>query len=60
MTSQEIQALVEQQRKFYKSGATLSLKFRKEQLKKLYCAVKAREGEINEALRADLGKSLID
>ena len=57
MTSQEIQALVEQQRKFYKSGATLSLKFRKEQLKKLYCAVKTRESEINDALRSDLGKS---
>ena len=57
MTSQEIQALVEQQRKFYKSGATLSLKFRKEQLKKLYSAVKTRESEINDALRSDLGKS---
>ena len=57
MTSQEIQSLVEQQRKFYKSGATLPLNFRREQLKKLYAAVKARESEINEALRADLGKS---
>ena len=57
MTSQEIQALVEQQRKFYKSGATLPLKFRREQLKKLYTAVKERESEINDALRADLGKS---
>ncbi|MBE6668151.1 MAG: aldehyde dehydrogenase [Ruminococcaceae bacterium] len=57
MTSREIQALVERQREFFKSGATLPLKFRKEQLKKLYGAIKSRETEINAALQADLGKS---
>ena len=57
MTGQEIQALVERQREFYRSGATLSIKFRKEQLRKLYRAVKSREAEINAALHADLGKS---
>ncbi len=57
MTSQEITALIEKQRSFYNSGATIPVKFRKEQLKKLYGAVKKYEAKINEALRTDLGKS---
>lgn len=57
MTEKEIQKLLEGQRKFYKSGATLPIKFRTEQLKKLYSAVKKYEKEINAALTADLGKS---
>ncbi len=57
MTNEEIRSLLEAQRKYYRSGATLSLKFRTEQLKKLYSAVKKFEREINEALKKDLGKS---
>ncbi len=57
MTSQEIQALLERQRAFYRSGATIPVKFRVEQLKKLYAAVRKYETEVNDALRADLGKS---
>ena len=57
MTGQEIQALLESQRAFYRSGATLSVKFRREQLKKLYGAVKKYEADINDALKSDLGKS---
>ena len=57
MTSQEIAALLEKQRSFYKSGVTISVKFRIEQLKKLYSAVKKYQTEINDALKADLGKS---
>jgi len=57
MTSHEIQALLDGQRAFYKSGATIPVKFRIEQLKKLYDAVKKHENEINAALREDLGKS---
>ncbi len=57
MTSQEIQALLEKQRNFYRSGATIPVKFRVEQLKKLYATVKKYEIEINDALKADLGKS---
>ncbi len=57
MTNQEIQNLLEMQRKFYKSGATISVNFRIEQLKKLYTAIKKYENEINEALKSDLGKS---
>ncbi len=57
MTGQEIQALLQKQRQYYKSGATLPVKFRTEQLKKLHAAVKKYENEIGAALRSDLGKS---
>ncbi|MBR2370541.1 MAG: aldehyde dehydrogenase [Clostridia bacterium] len=57
MTSQEISLLLEKQRAFFRSGATISVKFRIEQLKKLYNTVKKYESEINDALTADLGKS---
>lgn len=57
MTSEQIISLLEKQRKYYKSGATLSVKFRIEQLKKLYATVKKYEVEVNEALKSDLGKS---
>ena len=45
------------QRAYYKSGATLSVNFRIEQLKKLYSAIKKYEGEVLDALKSDLGKS---
>ncbi|MBR2465372.1 MAG: aldehyde dehydrogenase [Clostridia bacterium] len=57
MTSSEISALLDGQRKYYASGATIPVKFRIEQLKKLYSSVKAHADEISDALMADLGKS---
>ncbi len=57
MTSQEIQALLEKQKRYYKSGATIPVKFRIEQLKKLYKTIKKYQNEVNEALKTDLGKS---
>ena len=57
MTGQEIGELLEKQRAFYKSGATVPVAFRREQLKKLYAAVKKYQKEIEDALKADLGKS---
>ena len=57
MTNQEIRALLEKQRAYYRTGATLPVAFRIAQLKKLYAAVKAHADEINAALRSDLGKS---
>lgn len=57
MTAAEIQKLLDTQRNFYRSGATIPVKFRIEQLKKLYNAVKTHQNEINDALTADLGKS---
>lgn len=52
-----IDEILKEQRDYFCSGATISVKFRIEMLKKLYKAVKKYEKEINTALRADLGKS---
>lgn len=56
MTAKEIQALLQKQRNYYNSGATIPVKFRIGQLKKLYSTVKRYENEIADALTADLGK----
>lgn len=55
--SMNIDQILESQRKFFRSGATLSVAFRIEMLKKLYRAVKKHETEICKALSDDLGKS---
>jgi len=52
-----IHEIVEDQRRFFHSGATLPVPFRKEMLQKLRNAVDRYEPEIAEALAADLGKS---
>ena len=57
MTNQEIKNLLDKQRAYYKSGVTIPVEFRLEQLKKLYAIIKKYETEINDALTADLGKS---
>lgn len=57
MTGEQISAILERQREYYKSGVTIPVNFRIEQLKKLYAAVKKYQNEINDALKSDLGKS---
>lgn len=57
MKELEIQGLVEKQRAYYRTGLTLPLAFRREQLNKLYGAIKKYEKEIKIALKRDLGKS---
>ena len=57
MNDYEIRALLERQRAYYATGATLPVSFRTAQLKKLYESIKTHESEIAEALKADLGKS---
>lgn len=52
-----VEELLQSQRNYFQTGATLSVDFRKEQLKKLYAAVKKYEHEIADALMQDLGKS---
>lgn len=52
-----IDRILESQRSYFQSGATLSVDFRIEMLKRLRGAVKKYETEINAALKADLGKS---
>ena len=52
-----IDEILVKQRELFASGKTLPVKFRKEMLKRLYKSVRKYEDEVNEALRADLGKS---
>ena len=57
MTGEQIRSLLEKQRAYYKTGATIPVSFRVAQLKKLYAAVRKYENQVNQALAADLGKS---
>lgn len=56
-SNEEIKNIVEVQREYFASGATLSYKFRKEQLKKLQKALKEWEKPLCDALWSDLHKS---
>ena len=56
-TQQKIHEIVLRQRGFFRSGQTLDVKWRKEQLKKLRRAVLANKQELMQALFEDLGKS---
>ena len=49
--------ILNKQREFFKSGATLSVKTRLEYLKKLKEVIKSKENAIFEAIKKDLGKS---
>ncbi len=53
----EISELLQAQRAYFQSGATLNVDFRLAQLKKLYAVITANEDRIQTALREDLGKS---
>ena len=60
MTQTEVQQIVEAQRKFFRTGTTLPVKWRIQQLKKLKAAVLAHETEFEEALAKDLGRSKVE
>ena len=57
MNQQEIQAIVEKQRAFFHTGATLDVEKRIQALKKLQSCILRYEDEIGAALKQDLGKS---
>ena len=59
-TEQEISNIVAAQRKFFRTGATLPVKWRIQQLKKLKAAVIAHASEFEDALIADLGRSRVE
>lgn len=59
-TEERIKNIVANQRKFFRSGKTLDVKWRLEQLKKLKAAVIAREEELERALYEDLGRSKVE
>lgn len=57
MTEQKIKEIVTRQRKYFQTGATLSVSTRLLVLHKLYDAISRYEAEILDALKKDLGKS---
>lgn len=59
MTQTEIEKLVKKQRDFFNSGETLNVSFRISALEKLRAIIKY-EKKINQAIRADLGKSAFE
>ena len=60
MTEQEIRTILNRQREYFATGATLSRKFRAEQLGKLKASLQRHEEELNVALQQDLGKSRME
>lgn len=60
MTQPEIKNIVEKQRAYFKTGETLSVKFRIEALKKLKEAIEDNTDKINDAIKKDLGKSAFE
>ena len=57
MTPESIQEIVQKQRNFFYTGATLDVTFRIKALKKLQASILAHQEQINAALKTDLGKS---
>ncbi len=57
MQKEEMQKLLQAQKEFFRSGATLPLEFRRAALKKLYAALETNEAQLIAALKEDLGKS---
>ena len=57
MEKEQITQLLEKQRQYFYSGATLNLDFRISALKRLHASIQKHEAQIHAALRKDLGKS---
>ena len=56
----EIHKIVTEQRKYFRTGVTLPIRWRIKQLKKLKAAVIAHKKEFEEALAKDLGRSRVE
>ena len=56
-TMEQISSIVERQRAFFRSGTTLDVGWRLQQLKKLKAALIAGQDQLQDALAADLGRS---
>ncbi len=57
MTENEIQSIIEKQKKYFATGDTLSVDFRIAALKRLRTYICEHLGELNAAIKSDLGKS---
>lgn len=60
MEAKEIQKIIENQRTYFSSGQTLDLSVRQRALSSLKAGILRHEEAINEALKADLGKSAFE
>lgn len=60
MNEIEIKNIVNEERKYFYTGATLNIEFRIQALSKLKACILKHEKEINEALKKDLGKSAFE
>ena len=60
MTTNNIQSIVEAQRAFFRTGETLDVKWRINQLKRLRAAVRDNSQEMEQALADDLGRSAVE
>lgn len=58
MKKQQIDNIINKQRAFFKTGATLNISWRKTALKRLAKTIDKEEQRISEALKTDLGKSM--
>jgi len=59
-TPEKIQKIVEEQRRYFRTGETLDIAWRKQQLEKLKNAVISNQTLLQEALFEDLGKSPLE
>ena len=59
-SNEEIRDIVEKQRGYFRSGATMDIDWRIAQLKKMKAAVIAHEEEFERALAEDLGRSAVE
>ncbi|MBQ7622531.1 MAG: aldehyde dehydrogenase family protein, partial [Bacteroidales bacterium] len=59
-TEADIRSIVDAQRRYFRTGATLPVAWRLCQLRKLKAAVIAHEAEFEEALAKDLGRSKVE
>lgn len=57
MISEQIKSIVEKQREYFLTGATLPISYRLEALEKLRISMESHKDEVMVALKADLGKS---
>ncbi len=57
MTKEEIQLKIDKQREFFSTGKTYDVDFRIASLKKLRSYIRTHIDELNDAIKADLGKS---
>lgn len=60
MTQNKIKQILDRQRAFFHTGATLDVSYRLDSLRRLRNCITRHEADINKALKKDLGKSAFE